>query len=146
MAARRVADPLAHLVADPDGHEALDDAAVVNDPERGVAGSHEVADAVHDQLQHLVDLEHPGDATDRDVERGEALGRQADLGPRPDGVEREPQDPDGGLAGPDGCVEPQRPELGPTVGGSQGVAACRVEDRRRGAVRETPGAERDRTE
>src|SRR5436190_14665027 len=86
MPSRRVADLLPVLPADADGDEALDDPDAVDDAERGVAGTDEVAHTVHDQLEDRVDFEHAGDTARRSIERSKPATALADLGPRPGGV------------------------------------------------------------
>ncbi len=76
MAARQVADGAALLRGDPAGEELGDPSRSVDDAERGVGRAHQLAHPVHDQLQHLVDVEHAADATHRGIERLDSV-RQA---------------------------------------------------------------------
>ena len=55
----------------------------VRDAERGEARPNEVADAIHDDPEHPVDVQLGGDGSRRGLERGQALRAPVDLGARP---------------------------------------------------------------
>src|SRR5919106_1193731 len=69
MATRQIADGASLVGADPAGDELGDQALIVDDAERRVLGGDQLADAVDDQLQDLLDVEDAADAPDRGVER-----------------------------------------------------------------------------
>ena len=56
--ARQVADGAPLFDGDPTGDEPGDDALLIDDAQGRVLGAHQLANAVDNQLQHLLDLEH----------------------------------------------------------------------------------------
>ena len=80
MAPRQVANGTALLAADTAGDELGDDALLVDDAQGRVLGAHQLANAVDNQLQHLLDLEHAAEAAHRGVERLQRRGEQGSLG------------------------------------------------------------------
>ena len=119
-----MADPLSILRADPDGHEPLDDADRIDDPQRRVARPHEIPDSLDDQGENGVQLEHVRDPARGRVERGKALARLGHLRARPRALERMPDQAGHGLARIDRPVEPQRAERN----GAGGIDQVRSDD------------------
>ena len=54
---------------------------LVDDAQGRVLGAHQLANAVDDQLEDLLDLEHAADAAYRGVERLQRRRKQGTLGP-----------------------------------------------------------------
>ncbi len=63
-----LAEPAAQLVADAARDEMLDGAGRIEHPQRGVFGIGQLANPVDDDLEHRVEVEHPGDAAHGCVE------------------------------------------------------------------------------
>ena len=69
VAARQIADGFPLLRGDPAGDELGDQPSLVDDAKCDIFRRDQVADAIDDQLEDLLDVEEAADAADRGVER-----------------------------------------------------------------------------
>ena len=83
VAVRRRADPLSLRAAHAAGDEALDPTFLINDAQGRVLSVGQLADAIRDQLQDSIHVQHAGDAARGGVEGGQLVGglTGARLGP-----------------------------------------------------------------
>ena len=65
--------------ADAARDESLDHAFLVDDPQRGVLGTHELAHAIDDELEDAIERQHARDGPRGGIDRLQAVGGVADL-------------------------------------------------------------------